>query len=525
MPHNLTFVTALLMGTCFSYFLNRLTDLSLRQTSLLALFVVGISWVVYRSFIYPFYLSPLRHIPTIPGCPLWGHTIERFRRERGLWEREWHRKYGNVIRFFSPFGFETLSVTDLDSIREMTTTNPYRYQKPASISIGMRNVLGNGLLFVDGDEHARQRKTLTPAFSHSSIRELEHIFWEKGLTLCHLLTTNTSPDRTQSVLISPLLNRATLDIIGKAAFGYDVDSLRNPGEPLAEAYSSLFKFDLVSNIILLWRILSPQVRYLPVEINRTLTKVRQDIKVVVHYIVSNRLKSGEKSILERALRYSEELKERDMMSITSIEDQVMMFLAVGHESTSTAVAWTLDLLAKHPDIQNRLRCEILGALPNLPELDAEELANYNLESLPYLNKVCQESLRYLPTVPMTIRECMEDCKLAGHHVPKGTWVLLVPNAINHLSSYWGEDADTFDPDRWDHLPRSWCPAAYLTFLQGPRGCIGRKFAETEMKVLLCCLLARFSFERDAEWPDQALKKEWRVVHRPRDGIKLLMKAL
>ena len=147
-----------------------------------------------------------------------------------------------------------------------------------------------------------------------------------------------------------------------------------------------------------------------------------------------------------------------------------------HDTTATGCAWTIDLLSKHPDIQDRLREEILTCFPTLsqPDIDAHwgglSMAKLNLlDRLPYLSNVCNESLRFIPPVPIVIRECVEDTMLAGYFVPCGTNIFISSNAINHLSWFWGPTANRFDPDRWDNLPKDWAPGAYQTFLEGPRG--------------------------------------------------------
>ncbi|WDK21566.1 hypothetical protein CGRA01v4_12856 [Colletotrichum graminicola] len=80
--------------------------------------------------------------------------------------------------------------------------------------------------------------------------------------------------------------------------------------------------------------------------------------------------------------------------------------------------------------------------------------------------------------------------------------------------YCGDRADELDPDRWDDLLATANPNAFMTFLQGLRGCVGRKFAETEMKILLCCLLSMCKFQRDSDTPDPEVWKMWRLVLRP-----------
>lgn len=145
----------------------------------------------------------------------------------------------------------------------------------------------------------------------------------------------------------------------------------------------------------------------------------------------------------------------------------------------------------------------------------------------WLNFSCvfHESLRYIPPIPLTVRETRADDVLAGYHIPAGTVVYVVANAINHLPAYWGDTAGEFNPDRWDNLPAEWIPSAFMTFSQGSRGCIGRKFSETEMKVVLCSLLSMYEFGRDDWTADPETSKMCRVVLRPKYGITLKISAI
>ena len=187
------------------------------------------------------------------------------------------------------------------------------------------------------------------------------------------------------------------------------------------------------------------------------------------------------------------------------------------------------MLAKNPQVQDRLRNEIRAHMPFLfdpsTRLDGTRLNNADVDQLPYLDNVCRESLRYIPSIPMTVRQSVADDQLAGHFVPAGTTSYILANTINRLPQYWGPTADEFNPDRWDDLPSTYTTNAFMTFLQGPRGCIGRKFAEVEMKMLLCSLLSMFRFERDLSQADPEDWKMWRLVLRPKDGVKLMVTPL
>lgn len=532
MAHHVTFQGSLAFSALVALLLIRSETLAPLASIFYTTSAGLLSWITYRTFIYPFYFSPLRHVPTVPGCPLWGHALARLTNEFRVPEREWHRKYGLVVRYFLPFGIERLIIADEEAIKHVTTKKPYDFVKAPFVTNWIKGILGeNGVLLVEGDVHVRQRKVLAPAFSTSAIRDLERLFFAKGLLLVSVLEKSLwSVPGGQCVEILTWVNRATLDVIGTVAFDYDVDSLRNPETPLHQAYSAIFAFDLTAVVVMALRLYIDAVRYVPFKMNRAFDSSCQVVTDIASDVVNSKLDSGlassaKKDVISLVMRHNKSLPESERLSFEDIRDQVKTVLAAGHDTTATGVAWTIDLLSKHPDMQGRLREEILSTIPSLAdgECDPEALSQENvLDRMPYLNNVCQESLRFIPPIPIVVRKSIADSTLGGYFVPGGTLLYITSHAINRLEHYWGKDADRFDPDRWDRLPKQWVPTAYQTFLQGPRGCVGRRFAETEMKVFLCCLLARFRFERDEQWPDQENRKMWRLVLRPKDGISVKM---
>ena len=295
------------------------------------------------------------------------------------------------------------------------------------------------------------------------------------------------------------LNRTTLDIIGEAAFGAPIDSLYDAAAPLREAYGRLFAFDLTSRINYGIQLYVPGTMHISVKMNRDVATAGKSIVEISEGIVeSKRSGNGEKvnarDIMSMIVRDNEKTKAQtgEHLSPETLRDQVMKFLGAGHDTTATGLAWTLHLLAKHPEVQRKLRKEIESHIPelfsaNIHNISAEDFRQVDVDHLPYVDKVCRESLRYVPPVPTTVRQSIQNDELGGYFIPGGTTVYILANTINRLPTFWGEDADVFDPDRWDRLPEGHPPNAYTTFLHRPRGCIGRKFSETEMKVILCCL--------------------------------------
>ena len=244
-----------------------------------ALSIAFFVYTAYYSYIYPFYFSPLRHVPTVPGFPLWGQFYTICSTEVGVAQRTWHQEHGPMIRYFFPMGAERLSVADDDGIKQMTVRNPYNYPKPDRARKWMEPILGLGVLLAEGQTHVVQRKALTPAFSITSIRSLMPIFWAKSLHMAHLWETEIAAEGVKSRCFEVLewLNRTTLDIIGRAGLGTDIDSLDNPETPLREAYRRCFDFDLQARIINGLAAFTPLIRLLPARVNRDIQNSRKII--------------------------------------------------------------------------------------------------------------------------------------------------------------------------------------------------------------------------------------------------------
>lgn len=517
----------------------RYADLPLVRTAAVTVAaVLPLYLVVWLSWIFPFYVSELRHVPTVPGFPLWGQFFSIITEECGVPQRRWHKEHGLIIRYFFPFGAERLSIADDEALKHMTVKNPYNYPKPLRAKLWMVRVLGEGVLLAEGPEHMHQRKALSPGFSIQSIRALTPVFWEKSLLLAKLWREEMTVDgvTTKSFEVLEWLNRTTLDIIGQAGFGYDINSLENPETPIREAYRLVFAFDLMSRMLHGIQAFIPESKYIPAKMNRDVETSRRIILDKATEIIQEKQEQAEnntggKDIIALIARDNKKLKEMGEvgLSLETMRDQVMTFLGAGHDTTATGVAWTIHLLSTHPEIQSRLREEIKDFMPFLfdkdTRFDPEQLMSADADQLPYLDNVCREALRYIPPIPMTVRQSLADDFLGGYKVPAGTVVYVLANAINRLPAYWGKTCDVFDPDRWDDLPASYTVNAYMTFLQGPRGCIGKKFAETEMKILLCCLLSMYEFRRDVNTADPEEWKMWRLVLRPKEGVTVKVTAL
>lgn len=181
------------------------------------------------------------------------------------------------------------------------------------------------------------------------------------------------------------------------------------------------------------------------------------------------------------------------MTDEEVRDQVLIFLLAGHETTSTALTFTLHLLGRHPEIQERVRTEVADVLG-----DARPTAA-SLQLLPYTTAVLKEAMRLYPSAPFTGRLTAEDSNIGGYAVPAGSDVVLSVWTIHRRPDLW-PDPLTFDPTRFlgDERRNRY---AWVPFGAGPRACIGQHFSMLESAATLAQLVRAFDFAAPAGTTD------------------------
>jgi len=217
-----------------------------------------------------------------------------------------------------------------------------------------------------------------------------------------------------------------------------------------------------------------------------------------------------KDIVSKLLQANMNTTKEDRLPDEELLAQLSTLTFAAMDTTSSALARILHLLAQHPEIQENLRREVLEAHNGREELSYDELVE-----LPYLDAVCRETLRLYAPVNWVTRTARKDVimplskpirGLDGtliHEIPipKDTDVVVGIWASNRNPDLWGLDSDEWKPERWlsplpDTVMNAHVPGVYshmLTFMGGSRSCIGFKFSQMEMKVILVTLLQSFKF--------------------------------
>ncbi|VDC06375.1 unnamed protein product [Peniophora sp. CBMAI 1063] len=520
---------------------------------------------LYRTFIWPFF-SPLRNVPG-PAPQNWLYGTMKLSRKIGppIARTQWMQAHGPIFKDWSFFGRPRLVLADNRGIGHVIS-NSMDYQKPPLGRFIAGQVVGDGILTVEGMEHKHQRRVLNPAFGVAQIRELLPIFFEESLRLRDAWKSKIAEDSTTGRIIVDVLDYlqlTTLDVIGLAGFGFSFDALDpSPSTDLetkefTDALRILTNGDAPGVMTVLQGILPP-LRYIPTPRTRRIAKARAVLNRVGGRLISERKRlvlgdvAQEKvkrddvqgkdvlSILVRA-NLATDLPEQSRLSDQDMLAQIPTLLVAGHETTSSAVTWGLHSLSNNPAVQDKLRAELRACVHVHGSMPSSEVLN----NLPYLEMFVREVMRLHSPVTSTSRVAMKadviptanewvdvhGVKHSGVPVAEGDTILLPMEMMNNLAAIWGPDARTFRPERWESPPEAAraIPGVWgnsLSFLGGPRACIGFRFSLLEMKAIFLTLVSTFRFENAVD-PEKVFRHSL-IVARPmirgeeKEGARLPM---
>ncbi|KAF2800716.1 cytochrome P450 3A4 [Melanomma pulvis-pyrius CBS 109.77] len=504
------------------------------------LFFSFLNWsgvIFHKLIIYPYFRSPFRHLPKPPHgfWPIIGHGLIMFKRPPGAAHLKMMKETPNdgLIHFRGLFHADRLMPTTPAALADILVHKSYDWEKPSWVRTFLRQFLGDGLLISEGDEHRHQRKNIMPAFSFRHIKDLCPVFWSKSIELCEVVKADIWDKPEKVVEINHFSTQVTMDIIGLAGLGRDIGSLRNSDDELIKSYEEILEPTNEKGVYFVFHMLFPWwfMKALPWKLNERVKITSDSLKKICRDFVQEK-RARMKMESEEHVDILSTMIRSNNFSDDGIVDQLLTFLAAGHETTSSALTWATHLLSINPSIQTRLRNEIHTAIPSPkalldPNFDIASL----LESLPYLNAVCNETLRIYPTIPVTSRVALRDTSINGQFVPKGTITFIVPIATNRLPQLWGDDAEEFKPERWIDAESGRATNnggadsnySFLTFLHGPRSCIGEKFARAEMRALIAAFCG--SFEMEMANPNEIVKGGGTLTFKPLHGMKLKLKPM
>ena len=388
------------------------------------------------------------------------------------------RDYGDLVQI--RLGLTQMVVVGHpDLVEEVLVTRNHDYRKGESTR-RLGSLLGRGLLLSEGDFWLRQRRLMQPAFHRQRLAQMAETMIDSADQLA--ATWRDGDER----LVNQEMTELTLRIVGRTLFGTDVgedlERIRHATVVLGDHFRSR-----------LYSLLTLLPDSVPTPGNRRYQAAVRDLDEFVYRIIGERRRDGEPGDDLLGMLLSARDERARGMDDRQLRDEVMTLLLAGHDTTALALTWAFVLLAQHPDTATRLHSEVDTVLADrgITVADARHLR--------YVDEVVTETLRLYPTAWAIGREAIQDTRIGGRQVRRGTTVLMVPWVIQRDPRFF-DTPEMFRPERWadglaERLPRF----AYMPFGGGQRVCIGSGFAQLEATLLLATIAQRFHLELTDPW--------------------------
>nr|XP_016501972.1 PREDICTED: protein LUTEIN DEFICIENT 5, chloroplastic-like [Nicotiana tabacum] len=467
-------------------------EFTVEQTGFPSLVKNGLSKLGVPKEFFQFFSQWLGDYPRIPEAK---GSISAVRNEAFFIPLyELFLTYGGIFRLtFGPKSF--LIVSDPSIAKHILKDNSKAYSKGILAEI-LDFVMGKGLIPADGEIWRVRRRAIVPALHQKYVAAMIGLFGQATDRLCKKLDAAASDG--EDVEMESLFSRLTLDIIGKAVFNYDFDSLTVDTGIVEAVYTVLREAEdrSVAPIpvweIPIWKDISPKLK-----------KVNTALKLI-NDTLDDLIALCKRMVDEEELQFHEEymnekdpsilhflLASGDEVSSKQLRDDLMTMLIAGHETSAAVLTWTFYLLSKEPSVMAKLQDEVDSVLGDrFPTIE-------DLKKLRYTTRVINESLRLYPQPPVLIRRSIDEDVLGGYPIKRGEDIFISVWNLHRCPNHW-EEADKFNPERWpldgpnpNETNQNY---SYLPFGGGPRKCVGDMFATFENIVAVAMLVRRFDFQ-------------------------------
>lgn len=427
-----------------------------------------------------------------PPGPLGELGVTEIRSDPLRWLSTMVDRYGDTVRYRTPGLAATLLNRPAD-VLHVLQANEHNYTKAGTPDMMMlRPMLGDSLMTSEGSSWDRQRQALQPAFVRHEVEQLGSLMVALARRMVERWRARSDPSAPLDV--SDEMTRLTLEIAAHAMFGFDAEETSARfGAAVADLNETMGHVD-------------PGDPVVAARFRAALKTVREVVEGVVARPPA--ASGGQERAVLAAARHGAAQTEGD--TDREVRDQVLTLLLAGHETTAKALTWTMYLLSRHPDWERRVADEVEratgGRTPQVTDLPAM-ITGW---------AVLREVMRLYPPIWIISRVARWPDSVGDYEIPAGSLVCMSPFLLHRDRRRW-PDPERFRPERFAGESPPGPHDGYIPFSIGPRLCIGRQFAQVELRLVLATLVQACRLELVAGHP---VEPEALVTLRPRWGLPM-----
>ncbi|BAZ21969.1 cytochrome P450 [Kalymmatonema gypsitolerans NIES-4073] len=441
-------------------------------------------------------------LPDGPRIPHWLHTIQLIVRPFEFFDKL-AQQYGDAFTIGDRNNSPTVYLSHPQAIKEIFSAAPNLFESRQITEV--ETVVGKySLVVTDGEFHQRQRRLLIPPFHGERMRAYGQLIRD----ITQQVMAKWTIGEAFSVRLA--MQEITLRVMLQAVFGLHqgprYEQLRELLCSFLDTISSTLKASLLFIPALRWDLgpWSPWGKFV---------RLQKQIDQLLYSEIQERRQSMDyerTDILTLLLMARDE--DGQPMTDVELRDQLMTLLFAGHDTTASTLTSALHSIHYHPQVKSKLESEIdtigIDTDPNLAS------------KLPYLNAVCQETLRLYPVIAHTNpRHLKAPLEIMGYQFDRGT-TLIVLSYLTHQREDLYPQPRQFKPERF--LERQFAPYEYLPFGGGHRGCIGMAFALFEMKLVLATILSGWQLALVEQRPIKLVRHT--TTYAPPSSLEMVVTA-
>ncbi|KPA22610.1 Pentalenene oxygenase [Shimia sp. SK013] len=404
-----------------------------------------------------------------------------------------------MAEFKTPF-FRSFMINQPDLVKTVLKDRPEEFPKSERVTEGLRPLLGNSVFVSNGEVWKRQRRIIDPAFEGGRLRDT----YPAMLAAAEAAVARLGERAGDVVEIEEETSHAAADVIFRTLFSIPIE------HHVARRVFDQFKIYQRSQPIVNIAAFVPIPKWFPRFFKRDTKQSAKMINHLIRQLTEDRMKAIEAGTapddLATKIMTTEDPVTGNRFDTDEMIDQVAIFFLAGHETSASALAWALYLMATHPEWQEKVASEAQDFGGEFSDVSRLRISR----------DVFRETLRLYPPVPMMVRQAGCPQTFRERAVPKGSQVVVSPWHLHRHERLW-DNPDGFDPARWETENGKVCAReAYIPFSTGARVCTGAGFAMVEGPLILSLILKRFKVQPVGPEPVPVAH----LTVRSKDGIKL-----
>lgn len=420
-----------------------------------------------------------------------------------LFEKSYKMKLGHV----------KLPKTDLfmpcepSLVKKVMKTEYKDYPKHKLLGKMLKPLLGESIFTTNGKEWERQRKMMNPAFAHT---HLKTVFPLMSDAVNDMVNRFNRYKADELIHIDVEMTHITADVIFRTILSHPLK-----GEEAEELFLAFNNFQELSQKIMTLKVYGIPTFFIRKKSEAEAAKIRNILASVIkerYDSYHNGEPQKHDDILFTMLKAEDE-RTGENFKYEELVDHILMLFLAGHETSASALTWSLYLIAACPHTQQKLKQEIEQVA------GGESIEYEHVKQLKFTHDVFREALRLYPPVGFFLREAAKEKEMRKKKIKKGDMVIVSPWLIHRHRDQW-EDPDSFCPARFSddsEKSKKSIKESYLPFGDGPRICIGAGFATQEAIIILANLVQNFEFKTSK---DHTPEPVGRVTIRPKNGVWL-----